>query len=96
MLSKEEFIKRAFAIARIMAKEAAWVYHVPAVDDRYIRFKNGKNVDAACLERMYPELLQIGLEARIANPIIMSATKGQGCVNVPMREIARRLQTEVA
>lgn len=92
MLSKEEFVKQAFAIAAGMSREPGWACHVPAVDDRYIRFKNGKNVDAACLGRMYPALLEVDLSPRSANPVIRDATKNQGCVNVPMREIARRIR----
>ncbi|OUM22842.1 hypothetical protein [Pseudomonas putida] len=96
MLSKEEFVDRAFAIAAEMAMESEWAIHIPAVDGRNIRFKNGKNVNAECLCRMYPDLLQVDLEASSANPVMMAATKNQGCVNVPMREIARRVRAGVA
>lgn len=92
MLSKEEFISRTFAIATDMSVETKWANHILSVDDHFIRFKNGKNVDAKRLEKMWPGLLQSELDASSANPIIMAATKGQGCVNVPMREIARRLR----
>lgn len=93
MLTREEFVKRAFAIAAEMSSQDEWAHHIPNVDDRYIRFKNGKSVDARCLERMYPAILEIDLDPRSANPVIMAATKRQPCVNVPMREIARRLRS---
>lgn len=96
MLSKGEFVDRAFAIAAKMAREPEWAHHIPSVDGRFIRFKNGKNVDAECLGRMYPDLLKVGLDAFSANPIIKSATRNQNCVNVPMREIARRIQAGLA
>lgn len=92
MLSKDEFVNRAFAIAAKMAEEEEWAHHIRAVDDQYIRFKNGKNVNAQCLGGMYPDLLQVGLGASSANPVIKAATKNQSCVNVPMREIARRMR----
>lgn len=92
MLSKEEFVTRAFAIAAEMSGQEQWALHIPVVDDHYIRFKNGKNVDVQCLERMYPAILKVDLDASSANPVIMAATRGQPCVNVPMREIARRLR----
>lgn len=92
MLSKEEFISRTFAIATDMSVETKWASHILCVDERFIRFKNGKNVDAERLAKMWPNLLLSELDASSANPIIMAATKGQGCVNVPMREIARRLR----
>ena len=91
-MTQDEFIRGAFTVASAMACEPAWEVHFIAVDDRFIRLKNGKNVDAACLVRMYPDLLEVDLAAASANPIIMGATKGQGCVNVPMREIARRIR----
>ena len=91
-MTQDEFVLRAFNAAVAMLSEPAWANHVIAVDDRFIRFKNGKNLNAACLERMYPDLLEVDLVASSANPIIMRATKGQGCVNVPMREIARRIR----
>ncbi len=96
MLSNEEFVERAFAIAAKMMKEPDWAHHIPAVDDQYIRFKNGKNVDAKCLSRMYPALLKVDLHSSSANPVIEAATKNQGCVNVPMREIARRMRAAAA
>ncbi len=96
MLSREEFVRRAFAIAAEMASDPDWAGHIYAVDERFIRFKNRKNVDAACLVRMWPNLLQSDLGAAALNPIIMAATKGQPCVNVPMREIARRIRDELA
>ncbi len=91
-MTQDEFVRRAFKAAAAMLSEPAWANHVIAVDDRFIRLKNGKNVNAACLGRMYPGLLESDLVASSANPIIMKATKGQGCVNVPMREIARRIR----
>lgn len=91
-MTQDEFVKRAFNVASAMSSEPAWAIHVVAVDDRFIRIKNGKNVSAACLERMYPDLLEVDLTVSDANPVIMKATKGQGCVNVPMREIARRIR----
>ena len=91
-MKQDEFVRRAFIVASAMTNEPTWAIHVIAVDDQYIRLKNGKNVSAACLERMYPYLLEVDLVASSANPIIMRATKGQGCVNVPMREIARRIR----
>ena len=91
-MTQDEFVRRAFIVASAMLSEPAWAIHVIAVDDRFIRLKNRKNVSAACLERMYPELLEVDLAASSANPVIMGATKGQGCVNVPMREIARRIR----
>jgi hypothetical protein len=75
-----------------MVGETVCTGHVLLVDDKFIRFRNGKNVDAKRLEKMWPGLLLSGLNASSANPIIMAATKGQGCVNVPMLEIARRLR----
>lgn len=95
MLSEDEYIKRVFAIATEMALESKWARHIWGVDGRYIRFKNGKNVDADRLKQTYPYLLQIDLTPKSANPIIMAATKSQPCVNVPLREIVRRLR-EVA
>ncbi len=92
MLSREDFVTRSFAIAAHMSDEMEWTRHIVSVDDRFIRFKNGKNLDADRLGRMWPGLLLSELDASSANPIIMAATKGQGCVNVPMREIARRLR----
>lgn len=86
-MTQDEFVRRAFNVASAMSSETAWAIHVIAVDDRFIRFINGKNVNAACLARMYPYLLEVNLIASSANPIIMGATKGQGCVNVPMRVI---------
>lgn len=74
-----------------MSNEPGWAIHVIAAHDKFIRIKSGKNVSSACLERMYPRLLEVDLVASSANPVIMRATKGQGCVNVPMREIARRI-----
>ena len=91
-MTRDEFVRRAFNVAAAMSSEPAWANHVIAVDDRFIRLKNGKNVNAACLGRMYPDLLEVDLAASSANPIIMGATKGQGCANVPMREIARRIR----
>ena len=91
-MKQDEFVRRAFIVASAMTNEPTWAIHVIAVDDRFIRLKNGKNVNAACLGRMYPGLLESDLVASSANPIIMEATKGQGCVNVPMREIARRIR----
>lgn len=91
-MTQDEFVRRAFIVASAMLNEPAWAIHVIAVDDRFIRFKNGKNVNAACLERMYPDLIEVDLVASSVNPIIMKATKGQGCVNVPMREIVRRIR----
>ncbi|MFK3971143.1 hypothetical protein ACI2KS_10495 [Pseudomonas sp. NPDC087358] len=96
MLTKEEFVKRAFAVAAEMSRQEQWAYHIPSVDNQYIRFKSGKNVDAQCLERMYPAILQSEPDAGTANPVIMAATKRQGCVNVPMREIARRLRSRMS
>lgn len=92
MLSKEKFIAKSFAVTADVSVETKWAAHIPSVDDQFIRFKNGKNVDAKRLEKMWPGLLQSELDASSANPTIMAATKGQGCVNVPMREIARRLR----
>lgn len=92
MLSNEEFVERAFAIAADMTKEPAWAHHVLAVDGKYIRFKNGKNVDAESLSRMFPALLKVDLQASSANPVINAATKNQSCVNVPVREIVRRMR----
>ena len=91
-MTQDEFVSRAFNVALAMSSEPAWAIHVVAVDDRFIRIKNGKNVSAACLERMYPDLLEVDLTVSDANPVIMRATKGQNCVNVPMREIARRIR----
>lgn len=96
MLSKEEFVSKAFAVAADMSGESVWSAHICAVDQRFIRFKNGKNVDTACLGRMWPELLRVELDTTNANPVIMAATKGQPCVNVPMREIARRILSGLA
>lgn len=92
MLSKDQFISLAFKVAADMSREMKWASHVLSVDDRFIRFKNGKNVGSERLGKMWPSLLLVELNASSANPIIMAATKGQGCVNVPMREIARRLR----
>ena len=94
MLSKEDFIERAFSLAKAMMCEPEWALHIDGVDDRFIRFKNGKNVDAGKLEKMWPMLLEAELTAASANPIISVATKNQGCVNVPMVEIARRMRAE--
>lgn len=91
-MTQDEFVRRAFNAAAAMLSEPVWANHGIAVDNRFICLKNGKNVNAVCLGRMYPDLLKVDLVASSANPIIMRATKGQGCVNVPMREIARRIR----
>lgn len=92
MLNKEEFVDQVFAIAAEMSREPKWSRHILGVDEVFIRFKNGKNVDAERLKQMHPQLLQVELTPKLANPIIMYATKGQPCVNVPLREIVRRVR----
>lgn len=95
MLSRDEFVIRAFVLAAKMPSEPEWACHEYAVDERFIRFKNRKNVDAVCLARMWPNLLQHMLDVTALNTIIMAATNSQPCVNIPMREIARRIRDEL-
>ncbi|WDH22466.1 hypothetical protein [Pseudomonas chlororaphis] len=94
MLSCADFVLRAFQIAEEMTKESLWASHVLGVDKEYIRFKNGKNVTAEKLGRMWPELLQDNITTESANAVIGAVTKHQTCVNVPMAEIARRIREE--
>ncbi|MCQ9423431.1 hypothetical protein NRB16_07840 [Pseudomonas sp. LJDD11] len=91
MLSEKEFVDRAFAIAARMADEPEWAYHIKSVDATYIRCKSKKNLCAVKLGRMYPEILKCEPTKKYANPIIKAATNNQWCVNVPMREIVRRI-----
>lgn len=94
MLSKEDFIEKAFSIAKAMMCEPEWERHIDGVDDRFIRFKNGKNVGPDKLKQMYPDLLEAGISDEAAGSIIKKATKGQNCATSPMREIARRMRAE--
>lgn len=91
MFSKE-FVGRAFAIARELMEDPEWAWHIEGVDDRFIRFKNGKNVGADKLREMFPGLLEADISNAAADAIIKKATKDQNCVTKPMREIARRMR----
>ncbi|WP_047528581.1 hypothetical protein [Pseudomonas sp. 11/12A] len=94
MLSTEEFIEKAFRIARELMEDPDWARHIDGVDDRFIRFKNGKNVGPSKLKEMHPGLLEAGISEEAAGSIIKKATKGQNCATKPMREIARRMRAE--
>lgn len=68
-MTEDEFVERVFAIAATMAIEPGWRCHISGVDECFVRFKNGKNVNRTRLRQMYPLLIQVELVAKSANHV---------------------------